>query len=247
MKKHKLTINPELARKILANRQENKDLQQEIIDEYSTIMKNGEWGAKDGIIILSERSVEEPLTPSIIESSEDLKLHDGHHRLNAIIKSETEHDFEVLTIEDSDWESALGLYVNQFPMTTINASITHFRLSDLEEIDLGKFLEKNPELNLSAVWARKRKRFFETEQKRSLLRKRFLLAFLHFKLSGENLENSDLAEEFLKKLIGEDLDVEDEIIELREISLQNENDDYIERLNQIITGAQIWMSLKQQI
>ncbi|MBQ45645.1 MAG: hypothetical protein CMK37_08320 [Porticoccaceae bacterium] len=247
MKKHNaIIINSELAQAILDNRPENKTLQQQIVDQYSAAMKSGEWNKKDGIIILSERSIEEPFTASSIESISDLRLCDGHHRLSAIIKSETEQEFEVITLEDSDWQAVYDNF-ETCPMTSFNASVVYFRLSDLEELDLEKFIKENTFLHDSALWARDKERtFFETEQKRSLLRKRFILAFLHFTLSGENLQNSDLAEEFLKKLIGETADVEEDILSLRELSLEGENDDYIDRLNQILTGGQIWMSLKQE-
>lgn len=140
MKKTKITINPELAEKILSNRKDELSLSETEIDYYSEKMSVGAW-EEYGVVVFSARDKSAPFEARNILEQEDYTLFDGHHRLKALIKNNKSIDFSVVVLDEDDWQAAEQL---TFRVPIINSVILAMTMSEETEQDLNEFFEDSP-------------------------------------------------------------------------------------------------------
>ena len=249
MRTSKITINPALAEKILSKR-DAIELPTEAWKEYAAQMTAGTWGDEDGVIILSSRDKSAPLETRKVLTEEDYTLFDGHNRMNAVIESGKEIDFEVVILNDDDWKAVAHI---EQATPVFNSIVLSMRMSEEKEIDVSEFFELFPNF-LKAYQAIKdnfsNMNYLLTGKPRHLLLgKTWVLAVLLHIFTAGNFEEQDdvydaAALTFLKLLVFPD-DAQaacdelnmpsEEVIKCREIAKQNIYGDRVAKCREIIS------------
>lgn len=91
MQIEKKTIGPVLAAEILRQNTNNRLVNKKLVDRYASDMANGNW-----------RFIGDP-----IRRTQDGTLLDGQHRMEAVVKSDTKHEFLVITGLEAESQSVM--------------------------------------------------------------------------------------------------------------------------------------------
>jgi len=222
-------INPEEAQQILDNKTDpeyrehvESRMQQSLVDEYSTLIKNGEWDKRIGIVILYQQDKLRTDDFDLMKCD----LFDGHHRMTAVAKSGTPASFQVAFLDEED----LSEYMNySYPRTCVHAVLLYARMKGSTSLNMKEFFWEHEEICQSALYAREKDNAEYVDfgnQKRPLLRKKFVLACLHYLFMDGELEKSGQAKEFLGGLCF-DKNPSSEILKIREYASSAENEDVL--------------------
>jgi len=243
MRVSKTKIYPELAEKILSNRPPNGHLQDNLISDYAQNIKDKKWGDKAGTIALSSRCLENIFLQKVIYDIEDYFLFDGHHRLNAVISSGQEVEFQTVFLDEEDWNAVINL---KFPITIMNALVMIMKNNKLNKLDAEKYLKEKDLIKTTCSFSRNEypnyEKFFSNYQKRPMLRNRAIIGLLLFYFCqdctsdefSKNCRKALMAKNFIKSLCCDVKPKEKDIIQSRRIAQSEENSDCLERLRGII-------------
>lgn len=198
-----IPITPELASRLLLRNTNNRAVSQRKVAEYANHMKLGMW----------------KLNGETIKITEDGKILDGQHRLEACVKSNTSFSTYIVEVKDdtsfdtidigkkrngSDTLSTLGekntvtlsAVLNMAAQYQEERDITRIRYA-VSTLDIKKLLEENPGIQESVSYAVAKYNRLERIVSKTVL------AFCHFILSSVDANEAEL---FLERLTsGEDL------------------------------------------
>ncbi len=244
--KHNIQITPEQAQQILDNKPDEQykkfvmeKMQQDLVDQYADLMKKKEWDNLKGIVILYQNKLR-----TDEYELEKCELWDGHHRMSAVVKSDTPTNFKIAFIDEEDLNEYSGF---AYPRTFVHAAILYARMLDKDEMNLREFFLKNPKIVDSVMYGRSKdnEEFVDFgDQKRPMLRKKFVLACLHFIFLDGNIERGGHVKEFLGGLCF-DKNPSPEMLKIREFASSAENEDILIKCKYLKEEWDKWISKRE--
>jgi len=257
MKIEKINITPDLAEKMLNNREsQSTALSEQKIDRYSELIQSEQWKPEGGVITLSSRDKSFPNNPRDVFSGEDYTIFDGHHRLSSIIKSKKTLEMHTAFVEEEDWDAVQEL---SNPTGILNAIVLLMSMSGETEVNLNEFFEENPAFLEIYYFCRKEYEFERTYPVHErpahliLFGKIWVVTTLLFIFCRGEFDitdqNSIIANEYMKILIRSKDVISDcektqtpsaELIESREIIENNPFADRVDKLKKIVDLFEDW-------